>query len=90
MLGRKPSSTSSPKRCLVTLLLAFKGISILRGWGEMRPATGGMLKGKAPAPKPVCPFCGAELGKATGEVAAHEVEWWPEGKGWRWRGRSPP
>jgi site-specific recombinase XerD len=48
----------------------------------------GMMKGKAPAPKPTCPFCGAALGKPIAEVPGDQVEW-VEQKGWRWRGRSP-
>lgn len=72
---------------LAILLGAFKGMSLLRGWGAFRSATGGMLKGRPRREKPSCPFCGSELGKAIGEVPEEQVEFVP-GKGYRWRG--PP
>ena len=72
---------------LLALLLGFKGLSIIRGWGNMRSATGGMLKGAAKPPPGICPVCGSALGKPLGEVDADTVEF-VDGQGFMWRG--PP
>jgi hypothetical protein len=57
-----------------TILPACKGISTARGWGGFRAATSGMLKGGGLAPRPMCAFCGAELGRPVVEVPADQVE----------------
>jgi Bifunctional DNA primase/polymerase, N-terminal/CHC2 zinc finger len=76
--------TSADIRSLVTL---FKGTSIVRGWGAMRPATGGMGKGAGSKAVAMCPCGKAPLGKALTEVPVDQVVF-IQGFGFTWRG--PP
>jgi hypothetical protein len=76
--------TPADLRALVTL---FRGTSIIRGWGEMRPATGGMGKGGGANGVPMCPCGKAPLGKALAEVPSDQVSF-TKGFGYNWLG--PP